>query len=393
MKPADIFLFLIGNRDAIQRVAGSWWSLLIGALLVISAGIARNYDHLDLLRNPEWIYGPFVASGITSIIVFIFVYRTLKLGSIKASGKAYLSFLSIYWMTAPCAWLYGIPVESFTDLITATKWNIAFLAIVSVWRVYLITRSLYVLSGAGIFTSLTAVLLPASAIMCVGSFFKGISLVGIMGGVRLPPHTELLREATGLTCSISFFLTLILGVAWLASYTRPKQTAKSLLPWRATKAPIASLVFVLLIILAALVASIPVQHKVQRNHHLKSLIDNENYREAVDYAAHFNRDDFSKIHYLPPDPYWFSNASKSYHQLFLHMNGTEPKWLRETWSQQYVESMLSIRYSINDKTILQIKNTPGIEYAIREQADPVKHKRLLNNLSNKPQPQPDPNDN
>ncbi len=31
---------------------------------------------------------------------------------------------------------------SFTDLVTATGWNIGFLAVVSVWRVFLVTRSL-----------------------------------------------------------------------------------------------------------------------------------------------------------------------------------------------------------------------------------------------------------
>jgi len=47
MKATDIFLFLVGHDGAIRRIAGSWWSLLVAALLVITGGISRNYDHLD----------------------------------------------------------------------------------------------------------------------------------------------------------------------------------------------------------------------------------------------------------------------------------------------------------------------------------------------------------
>jgi hypothetical protein len=380
MKPADLFLFLIGDRGAIQRIAGSWWSLLIAALLVITAGIARNYDHLDLLHNPEWLYGPFVASAITSIFVFVFLYPYLKLRKVSR-GMSYPSFMCIYWMTAPCAWLYAIPVEATTDLVTATQWNIAFLAIVSVWRVYLMIRALMVLTGAGLSTCLIGVLFPASGIMCIGSFFKGISLVGIMGGVRLPPHTELLVHAAKTTSMVSFFLTLVLGALWLGSLHGRRAVAVRPLPWRKEPIPSKTLLSVTLLIILSLLASIPIQRKVQRNHHLNTLITNKQYSKAVKYALQFERHDFSPIHYLPPAPHQpYGGGRKHYAPLLNELVGQESTWLRETWTTQYFEALSASRFGINDEEAHIIRQFPEIEKMILAQPDSTEQKRLLEAL-------------
>ena len=53
MKIYDPFLFLIGNKAAITRIAGSYWSLLVGLILVISAGVARNYCLLYTSPSPR----------------------------------------------------------------------------------------------------------------------------------------------------------------------------------------------------------------------------------------------------------------------------------------------------------------------------------------------------
>jgi hypothetical protein len=129
MRPADLLLFLVGHRGAIERIAASRAALGIGALLVLTAGIARNYDHLDLLRAPEWFLAPFLVSMFSGTIVFASAYWLLALGAVGKVAPQYLTFLSLFWLTAPCAWLYAIPVESSTDLLTATRFNVGFLAI------------------------------------------------------------------------------------------------------------------------------------------------------------------------------------------------------------------------------------------------------------------------
>ena len=197
----DPLLILTGNRGSIMRLAGSSHTLLLGAILIITAGLARNYDHLYLLKEWQWLYGPYIASVLSSLIIFFF--GCMK--HIRQKAKhPYLTFLSLYWMTAPCAWIYAIPIESFTDIVTATKWNIAFLAIVSVWRVLLVARYLSVMSGERFIQSFVRITWTAATIMSITSFFKGIELVGIMGGVELSDHEEILKSAANFTTCLLY---------------------------------------------------------------------------------------------------------------------------------------------------------------------------------------------
>lgn len=209
MRPRDLLLYLIGDRGAIERVAGSHCTWLVGALLVLTAGIARNYDHLDLRHQPEWFLGPFGASLVSIVFIFLWISGPLKLHRVGGYRRQFGTFLALAWLTAPCAWLYAIPVEAVTDIVTATKWNIAFLAIVAFWRVAIIVRAVSVLTHVGWTRVLPLVLAPAALEAMAGSFFKGLSLVGIMGGIRLPPHTELLVQAANFTTVASFWILLI----------------------------------------------------------------------------------------------------------------------------------------------------------------------------------------
>lgn len=384
MHAKDIFLFLIGNRGSIERIAGSWWALLIGAILVLTAGIARNYDHLDLLRDPEWIIGPFIASIITSSIIFVVVKTYLGLygSKVRIKWRQYVSFLCLYWMTSPCAWLYGLPVESYTDLVTATKWNIAFLAIVSIWRVALMTRSLAVLTKASYGVSLLGILLPASAIMCVGSFFKGLSLVGIMGGVRLPPHTKLLQEAAGFTAMASFWITIVAMIA-APIIGRKFARASRQIPWRTEKAPWLALFLACLCLILWAGAGRLTQVKVQRNHHLTELIKQHQYADALSYASQYKLEDFSTIHYFPPNPYtpsYHGNRSE-YRELISRFDGSEPAWLRETWIRQYATTLLNARMGLSEEDHLLIKSIPELREIIEREATEEENQRLLESLN------------
>ena len=59
----------------------------------------------------------------------------------------------------------------------------------------------------------------------IGSAHKSLSLVQIMGGVRLPPHTALLKEASQFVATASFWIFLIaVVVCWLSDGTAVKTT-------------------------------------------------------------------------------------------------------------------------------------------------------------------------
>jgi hypothetical protein len=332
MTPADLFLYLFGNRRSIERVAASPWAWLVGAVLVLSAGIARNYDHLDLLRQPSWFIGPFAASLVSSVFVFLWVFPGLKMYALKVKGGNFATFLKLVWLTAPCAWIYALPVESFTDLVTATKWNIAFLAIVSFWRVAIIVRAVCVLTHAPWPRVSLLVIAPAAFEMMFASFFKGLSLVGIMGGVRLPPHDELLRVVTEFTTVASFWIFIAAVIALFFI----RGAASAPLSRAAAGFPKSSLVVAVLSLLVWIAIAIPIQPQIRNRYQLEQLIGTDKIEEAIAFASSKKREDFPAIHYLAPDPtrYQYGYPLEPLEKL---PDGA-PGWLREEWTHNAIEA-------------------------------------------------------
>lgn len=146
-----MLLVLIGDRSAILQVASDRWALAIGALFVLSAGLARNYSRVDLQRKPWYLAVPFGASIATSFGLFTWVYviASWHNARVDAFAENYQSFLGLYWLTAPLAWLYVLPVERWTTRVHAVQVRLGMLGLVATWRVALITRVLYVVLQAG----------------------------------------------------------------------------------------------------------------------------------------------------------------------------------------------------------------------------------------------------
>jgi hypothetical protein len=366
MRPFDLVLYLFGYRGAIERVAAARFAWLIGALLVLTAGIARNYDHLDLLREPEWFIGPFAASMVSVGFIFIWLYGTLNLRKVGGFWRQFGTFLVLAWLTAPCAWLYAIPIEAMTDIVTATKWNIAFLAIVAFWRVAIIVRAVSVLTGVRWFRALPLVLAPAAIEAMIGSFFEGLSLVGIMGGIRLPPETQLLVQAAGFTSVVSFWLMII---CIIASFIVRGVANQSL--YRNTSAASKS-VFSLsvLILIAWSILAMIIRPQIANRYHLKELIEAHNYEGAIAFASGKTREDFPRHHYLPPEPKsWFP------FQLLVLLPPDAPAWLREEWVNNAIES-LKMRSHLNQEDWEKIsKLYPEIPRAIELHAEELRSRK------------------
>lgn len=347
MRMGDVFRFLIGDRNAILRIAATPWALLVGAVLVMSAGIARNYDHLDLLHDWEWIYGPFAASVVTSLFVFIWVHSGIGLHAVRTARSDYLTFLSLVWLTAPCAWLYGIPVERFTDIYTATQWNIGFLVAVSLWRVFLMVRAVRVLSGAPWPRVTLLILAPASIEMFFGSTVKSMSLVGVMGGVRLPPHNRLLLEASHMTTALSFWVC-ILSIVGLFLFRGKATNALSRLKARF---PVKAAILAAACFGVWILAAFPGYKQVHNRQVLRSLIRQQRYAEAVAFASIRQREDFSTIHYLPPAPDEYQYSFPI--ECLDHLKPDSPVWLREEWTANAIEFFKAypviLRYKIKDE--------------------------------------------
>ena len=138
MRIKTLFAYLVGRRQAILEIASDRRSLYVAGPLVLSAGLARNYDQASLRDEPWRLLGPFAASLVISGLLFVAVFAFARRKGMPdpGIGGAYLSFLALYWMTAPMAWLYGIPYEAFLSPAHAIRANLWTLAVVSLcaWR-------------------------------------------------------------------------------------------------------------------------------------------------------------------------------------------------------------------------------------------------------------------
>lgn len=219
----DVCRFFLGNTEAINKVARTKYIFWISCLFIISAGLARNYDHHILLQEWMWIAAPFGMAFFSSFFIFgigrcICRIPWAAMESSTTNSANYLGWMRCFLLTAPMAWLYGIPYESFMAVMPATVINFITLIIVSIWRVYLMVMVFKTLFKVNLGTAIGVILIPATVEMTVGGFFKTLNIVGIMGGMRLSPSDEFLVSATNaviLASVILFFVSLIILLSTL----------------------------------------------------------------------------------------------------------------------------------------------------------------------------------
>src|SRR5690606_13718472 len=139
---------------------------------------------------------PLAASVVSSLVLFGLVLWAARQHDLKegSAGRLYLQFLGLYWMTAPLAWVYAVPVERILSRPASVRANLWLLGLVAVWRVVLIIRVITVLYGAK----------PVSATMLVMAFGDvlvfflmqtvDVPLLQIMGGVRLSESERIIAD-------------------------------------------------------------------------------------------------------------------------------------------------------------------------------------------------------
>jgi hypothetical protein len=221
MRIRTLLLFLVGSRRAILDLVAEPRVLGIGALFVLSAGFARDYDGKDLVHEPWHLLLPYGASLLTSFILFSLFFGIGRLRGWSGAGfwSSYRSFLSLFWMTAPLAWLYAIPYERFLTPLGALEANLWTLGLVAGWRVVLIIRVASVLTGASIVASTFLVMLVADAEALIALYYTPLPIIRVMGGVRYSPSEQLLLDtaiAVGVLAVLSLPIWLI-GTATVCS--------------------------------------------------------------------------------------------------------------------------------------------------------------------------------
>jgi hypothetical protein len=209
--------FLIGDRQAILEIAADRRALWVGLLFVVSAAFARDYDREDLWREPWHLLLPVAASLMASSALFLLTFG--KLISSREPARppaftAYLSFLTLFWMTAPLAWLYAIPYERFLSAAGATAANLWTLGLVAVWRVILMIRIVSVLMGYTVLQSVLVVTAFADVAALLAIVLMPKPVIAVMGGVDLTESEQLILA---LTFKVACFGILLIPVSLIGT--------------------------------------------------------------------------------------------------------------------------------------------------------------------------------
>jgi hypothetical protein len=220
-----LFRYLIGDRTAIQEIAESRGALWVGLLFVVSAGLAREYDGEDLLHEPGHVLIPLAASLVSSFILFVLCFAKVIANDPQRPRffSAYRSFLTLFWMTAPLAWLYAIPYERFLSPYGAMQANLLTLGLVAAWRVALMCRVVSVLMGYPTPNAILLVLLFGDGLALLAMGLVPKPVVGFMGGIR---HTDTEKLILNTTCCVTqlgcvSLPFLIWGVAGAIARSKP----------------------------------------------------------------------------------------------------------------------------------------------------------------------------
>ncbi len=221
-----ILRYLFGDKQAIQSLLECPRALWLGLIFVISAGFAREYDAESLWHEPWYLLIPVGASLVTSFLLYALLYGAAVSNGANGRGfwELYPDFLTLYWMTAPLAWLYAIPVERFLSPYDAAVTNYWFLAIVAIWRVLLISRAASCMFSAPFGLVLCLVLLFADTIVLVASFTMPRPVFQVMGGVRLNALEQLNASVAGMSCCFSVLLWPILFAVATGSFSASRSS-------------------------------------------------------------------------------------------------------------------------------------------------------------------------
>ena len=188
MTIATLLQFLLGRKEAIEAFTKSPHTLWIGALFVLSAGFAREYDGVDLLAEPWHLAIPLGASFLAATLMFTVLSESPAGGLGWRQGwRSYRAFLGLFWLTAPLAWLYAIPYEQFLSPTVAARANLLTLAVVAAWRVALIIQIVRQMTNLSLQQLLARVFLAIATMVFFGAIASMIvqrSLMDVMGGVR-----------------------------------------------------------------------------------------------------------------------------------------------------------------------------------------------------------------
>lgn len=322
--------FLVGKREAILSIAACPHAFWLGMLFVLSAGFAREYDGAYLPKETWHLALPFQASLGASTLLFLIVYAYTRALADRRwpFWRSYIRFVTLFWMTAPLAWLYAIPVEQFLSPVDATMANLWLLGIVAAWRVVLMIRVIVVLTGAPTISAAAIVLWYGSTAVVLASLAMAIRTVGLMGGVR-PTETEAIvanvANQVGVAAMFVWPVCLLLLIVAGVASVRPCPLA--VLPEQRMVGPALWGIAFLSIAIWAVVLPFtqPIQ---QRRYHAERLIRSGEGRQAIRFLSQFRAEEFPPG-WMPVTRFNARSHPDVLPLLEAFVSENPPSWIRE----------------------------------------------------------------
>ncbi len=333
-----IFAYLVGSRAAILKIATNRQSLCLGLMFVISAGFAREYDGEDLWHEPWHLLLPQVASLVTSFLLFVPVYLLALRRGVKFEGffGSYRTFLSLYWMTAPLAWLYAIPVERFFSPVQAMSFNLNLLGLVSIWRVILIIHVICVIFNAHWKTVFPVVMLFADTVLLVLSTYFPVPILSIMGGIRISERESVIMSATLLSTAAGVLTYPLWTIGTLIVFlnNEPKwvEASRSSDPSVRIRGSVWVLAAVSIIIWSAILPF--TQPEQRRRFEVERLMRAGQLKDAVEFMF-ANRIDEFPPHWDPPPDVLYDKPSRPIAELLKLVADRPDHWARRVFVDKF----------------------------------------------------------
>jgi hypothetical protein len=282
---------------------------------------------------------PLAASLATSFLLFGFVWlidRGWKREKLPFRD-GYRSFLGLYWMTAPLAWLYAIPVERLLLPGEAVRANLWLLAIVAAWRVIVMVRVVAILLRVSVGRALFPVLLFADSLVVVILFLTPLPVFSIMGGIRLSESEQVIQATAffvGAIGILSWPIWLI-GTVVVATKASPPQSsvATSTIDGQAMSLPMWGLGVVSLAVWLFILPT--TQPEQQRRRRVEVLLREGNIEQALDVMSAHEHGDFPP-HWDPPPRIGYGETTPELPKVLETLIAVEAKpWVTELYWEKF----------------------------------------------------------
>lgn len=222
--------------------------------------------------------------------------------------------------------------EIMTDELTSLKFNLTMLSTVSIWRVLLFSRVVAIQFAVPMLAILSWILLPCMMIAFVAALAANMSMVSIMGGIRLTETQQMLVDYQGgvvMICYYGVIPMIVMALVSIGILRGSEDHGQELLP---LDGKLDRRVWLLPILATCLLmaGAIVFQPRLYRATEVDALLRNERVVEAIEMMQRDGEQAFPIVWDPPPKFPDRDSQSPTIAQLVSGLETTRcPSWIIE----------------------------------------------------------------